>query len=204
MIRAVLCDFDGTLFDTFSILLAAGNKTLAEFGKPPVKDPKALREMSPAKVIRTLGVSIWQLPKLRATGLAYARDALQRARPFQGIPEALSEIRKHCLLAVVSSNDADTIRSCLDKHKIGVEAVYAGKSIFGKHHLLKRALRDLRVKPEEAVYIGDELRDAQACAKVGLRFIAVGWGYNSAKSLKAANPYKLVKTPAELMKTVLE
>jgi len=36
----------------------------------------------------------------------------------------------------------------------------------------------LGLRPRNCVYIGDDLRDAQAARAAGMHFVAAGWGYH--------------------------
>jgi len=36
----------------------------------------------------------------------------------------------------------------------------------------------LKLPPQNCIYIGDDLRDAQACPRAGMHFVAAGWGYH--------------------------
>ena len=44
----------------------------------------------------------------------------------------------------------------------------------------------------ETLYIGDEVRDIDACRKTGIRIISVTWGFNSKEALCRKNPDFLV------------
>jgi phosphoglycolate phosphatase len=49
------------------------------------------------------------------------------------------------------------------------------------------------------IYIGDETRDIIAAQKAGIRSVAVTWGYNSHKALKAHHPDHLIHSPQALL-----
>ena len=53
--------------------------------------------------------------------------------------------------------------------------------------MLKRA----EVAAREAIYVGDELRDADAARAVGIAFGAVTWGYATPEVLRARRPDRL-------------
>ena len=56
------------------------------------------------------------------------------------------------------------------------------------------------LKPQEIIYVGDEVRDIQACKKIGVKIIAVSWGYNSKEILDREKPDYLVNKPIEIPK----
>jgi phosphoglycolate phosphatase len=51
------------------------------------------------------------------------------------------------------------------------------RPLFGKPAHLRRVLKASGVSAAEALYIGDEVRDADAARAVGCGFGAVSWGY---------------------------
>jgi phosphoglycolate phosphatase len=49
------------------------------------------------------------------------------------------------------------------------------------------------------LYVGDEVRDIQACKKSFVKIIAVTWGFDIPDVLKSHNPDFLVSTPKEIL-----
>ena len=49
-------------------------------------------------------------------------------------------------------------------------------------------VKDPRQLKTSFVYVGDELRDVEACRKNNIPLVSVAWGLNSAASLEQANP----------------
>ena len=72
--------------------------------------------------------------------------------------------------------------------------------MFGKAAKLGQTLRQCSVRPPQAIYIGDEIRDAEAAAKPGIAFGAVTWGQHRAKILctqKSAHIFTTVRGIAD-------
>jgi phosphoglycolate phosphatase-like HAD superfamily hydrolase len=65
-------------------------------------------------------------------------------------------------------------------------------------------LREQQLEKADAVYVGDEIRDVQAAQAVGLRVVAVSWGFARLAGLEAKRPTALAKDPADLMKILEE
>ena len=78
--------------------------------------------------------------------------------------------------------------------------MYVDTSIFGKHTTLKRLIKKYDLVKKEVIYIGDEIRDIEACKKAGIECIVVTWGYNSRKALQQQNPDYMIDRPADLLK----
>jgi phosphoglycolate phosphatase len=59
-------------------------------------------------------------------------------------------------------------------------------------------MRQLRALPNDAWYVGDEVRDVEAARGAGMRSLAVSWGFNSESVLRASHPDSLAFEPSEL------
>ena len=71
--------------------------------------------------------------------------------------------------------------------------------MFGKIKALKQAKKQLKT---DFVYVGDELRDIEACHKNNIPVVSVSWGFNSAESLQKNNPGLVATTAEEVVKLV--
>ena len=92
------------------------------------------------------------------------------------------------------------IRSTLGADNAALIQHYAcGAALFGKPRKLRQVLRHLRVPPEQAIYIGDELRDADAARAAGIDFAAVAWGYAAPEALRAQQPTRFFASIGEVV-----
>jgi phosphoglycolate phosphatase len=76
--------------------------------------------------------------------------------------------------------------------------------VFGKAPGLRRLLKEQHLQAAEAVYVCDELRDIEAAQLVGVRTVAVTWGFARRGNLVAKRPTALADTPEELMRILEE
>jgi phosphoglycolate phosphatase-like HAD superfamily hydrolase len=63
---------------------------------------------------------------------------------------------------------------------------------------IERVLKATRTPRERALYVGDQITDAEAAHAAGVAFCAVAWGYATPESLRAANPRHLLRNAREL------
>ena len=61
-------------------------------------------------------------------------------------------------------------------------------------------LSKYELEPQDAIYIGDEVRDIKSAKKAGIPIAAVTFGFNSKEALEKESPDYLCDTPAELVK----
>ena len=60
--------------------------------------------------------------------------------------------------------------------------------------MLQNQLQELKLDPNDAIYVGDTGHDEKAAADAGLSFIAAGWGYGVGE--------QAVSTSARLLQSV--
>jgi phosphoglycolate phosphatase len=121
---------------------------------------------------------------------------------FAGIPELMETLEsKGYRLGIVSSSRHDTIEAIVSHYKLPVDFVASGK-LFNKAQSLRDTLKNERLELSEVLYIGDEVRDVEACHQVGLDIISVTWGLNSKEALMATGA-PTVDTREELLALIL-
>lgn len=63
-------------------------------------------------------------------------------------------------------------------------------------------LKRTAVSANEAILIGDEVRDGEAAKKAGIAFGAVAWGFMRIETLASQTPDAVFMTPADMLKTL--
>jgi phosphoglycolate phosphatase len=200
--RLAIFDSDGTLADTLPWMRSVFNE-LAEthgFRRVEPHEYERLRDLHGSALLRELGLPIWKLPRVVSDmrrRMAGHRGTLSL---FPGVPEALRRLHSRGVqLAIVSSNSRENVERVLGAENAALIAHWAcGVSMFGKASKLRQVLRQRAVPPQQTIYIGDEIRDAEAAAKAGIAFGAVAWGQHSLGVLRAQNPAEIFTTPQEM------
>ena len=191
-VRLALFDFDGTLADSALWFLKQLNGIADELKLRRIEeaDFEKLRGYSSKQVMEYLRLPKWKVPILmNRMRNAAARDSSE-IKLFPGVDLMFKQLQKRGItLGIVSSNAERSIRRILGAENSGrVEHFSCGASLFGKATKLRGVLRRARVVPGEAIYIGDEIRDAIACREVGIPFGAVSWGYTTMEALRREAP----------------
>ncbi|MDR6772338.1 phosphoglycolate phosphatase [Azospirillum sp. BE72] len=192
-IRAVAFDLDGTLVDSVADLMHASNALLAELGRPPVDLPSVrsfVGDGAPKLVERVLA----------ATGGAPAPDeaarclerflAIYEADPsahsalYPGVADTLKALAAAGLRLGVCTNKpmAATMRLLDDLGIAGRFAAVVGGDSYPTRkpspEPLLGLLERLGVRPEEAVFVGDNEHDVAAARAAGVaRVLMVPYGY---------------------------
>ena len=190
--RLIMFDFDGTLADSFGCFLDVADAVADRYGFARLdrNDMAAVRALGARQIIQRQGVPLWKVPMIaRHARTLMARD-IDRVPLFAGIGTALAELAAGgARLAIVTSNSRDNVLRVLGPATAAlVGELECGASLFGKAGRLRRVLRRSRVPQSAALFVGDEIRDAEAARAAGVPFGAVAWGYTSTAALRAQAP----------------
>jgi phosphoglycolate phosphatase len=199
--KLVVWDFDGTLADSLPSAVVIFNRLAAELGYRPLADVQAARGTPMRRLLKQQGISLWRLPRLVKMYRAAAAEEADQLKLFVGLPAALAAMAATGVqLGVLSSNHEDNIRRCLRAN--GAEAHFAFvvgyPKLFGKAKALRRIIKAQRLRRDEVLYVGDELRDVEAAKRAGVKVAAVTWGFHTAELLHSGEPDYLLSDASEL------
>jgi phosphoglycolate phosphatase len=188
-VRAVLFDLDGTFADTAPDLARALNRVRAERGLPPLP-PEVARPWTSSGARGLLKAGFDITPEdgdygtLRDKFLDYyERELCVETRLFDGMPELIAKLRaRHMPWGIVTNKGkrfTEPLLRLLAVDHLAACAVSGDSTPHSKPHPapLLYAASLLSLPPAQCLYVGDDLRDAQAAQNAGMRFVAAGWGY---------------------------
>lgn len=206
--KTVIFDFDGTLADSLGVVTAVFEQLTGKAVQQlSPREMAELRHLPLLAVAEKLGVPRWQFPYLVWRGRQLLTPRIAGLEPFAGVPAALKALHEQGFkLLLVSSNSVHNVRHFLRLHGLDTyfAHVYGGVGLFSKTAALRRILRRNRLQLTDCVYVGDETRDIEACQALGLRVIAVEWGFADPRFLAEHQPTALVKTPQDLEAAIVE
>ena len=128
-----------------------------------------------------------------------------KTRPYPGIPELLEQLKRAGIKAAVVSNKPDVITRAL------AELFFPGLPAYGQVRdlpakpapdLVYRALREMDMPRETAVYVGDSEVDVQTARNAGMPLCAVCWGFRTREELVAAGAECISADAGELAKNL--
>jgi 2-phosphoglycolate phosphatase len=205
--RAVIFDMDGTLADTFALVVAAWNAALSAH---------AGREYAAAEVIARFGIPDSamirrELPEhLGDTAVevyhrAYEAQHTPLAHAFDGITEMLAAIKDRGLpTGVVTGKGQRSARITLAA--LGWErmfdAVVTGEDVARQKpdpEGLFIVCKQLGVQPRDSVFVGDSPADIGAGKNAGMKTIVAGWHPVYLEQLRAMGPDYWAETPGEVV-----
>lgn len=208
MFKTVIFDFDGTLADSLAAIVIVVGQLAKQFKqekllKTPIGE---LRDKTVLELIKQFKIPFYRLPFLLNQGRRLLVNEVSRIKIFPGIEQTLKQLRlKNINIGVLSSNSEKNIKKVFEDKGIKkfFEFIHSEFNLFGKDKALLHIIKQYHLDKNQTIYIGDEVRDIEACKKIGLKVIAVSWGFNSRKILKKYQPDFIVGRPGEISKIIL-
>jgi HAD superfamily hydrolase (TIGR01509 family) len=200
--RVVLFDWDGTLLNSHA---ADTRAYLSMFGEIGVKwgvreiernySPNWYRVYRAARIPRAR----W-LEADRLWALAYDKE---RPALLPGARTVLRQLEKNFVLGLVTSGNRSRVRRQLREFGLAEyfsACVCSEDAPKKKPHPapLELALRRLRAKPDESVYVGDTAEDIEMARRAGVRPIGVLGPFPTADRMRAARPDTILSSVREL------
>lgn len=209
-IRGIIFDLDGTLIESYEAIYAGLKACFHYFGKEifPFRDLKAYLQadleatlsqfFSPEEVSRGI-------PVMRKR---YEEVYLNETHFLDGAKEALSALRSEGTILGIASNKFGRFSRGVLTH-LGVSEYF--KSVVGAGDvprnkpfpdMIRTALREMDLPPEDALFVGDTLTDIETGKQAGVDVYALPTGLHSKKELSTGKPRRLLKDLQELVRVV--
>lgn len=203
--KTLVFDFDGTIADTLGETRRIFNRIAPDYGIREVAEHELdhLRHLSLKELLDHLEIPKRRVPALIARGTGMMRSNITELKLIAGMHEVLVELRKHVRsFGILTSNATANVDLFLRAHGLRDEFDFISSTskLTGKSKHLKAIRKTFTMRPDELLYIGDELRDVKASQKAGIPIAAVSWGFNSHQSLAAAKPDYLFDKPEDFLR----
>lgn len=198
-------DFDGTIADTLGETRRIFNQLAPDYGIRQVDEHEMghLRHLSLKQLLIHLKIPKRRVPALISRGTGLMRGNITRLQLIPGMREVLVEMRRHVdSFGILTSNATANVDLFLQTHELRdqFDFISSTSKLTGKAKHLKAIRKTFSLRPEQMLYIGDELRDVKASQKAGIPIAAVTWGFNSRESLAAESPNHLFDQPADFLR----
>ena len=203
--KTLVFDFDGTIADTLGETRRIFNKIAPDYGIREVAEEELnqLRHLSLKELLDHLDIPKRRVPALIARGTGMMRGNITQLQLIDGMSEVLIELRRHVRsFGILTSNATANVDLFLRAHGLReqFDFISSTSKLTGKSKHLRAIRKTFSLRPEELLYIGDELRDVKASQKAGIPIAAVTWGFNSRESLAASEPDYLFDKPEDFLR----
>lgn len=201
--KHLVFDFDGTLVNSKSVLIDLYNQMALKQGYALMtpENLNHLRNLSIPQRCKYLNVPLYKIPFIAGKLIKQYREKIAEIEFQPGIADLFEDLKdKGISYSIISTNAQKTIEAFFSlKGLSGAQEILCSQSIFGKDTLIRQFLKKTGLSASQILYVGDELRDIEACKKCGVPIAWVSWGYDSAEAVKKALPDYIINSPDELL-----
>lgn len=204
--KLIVFDFDGTLADIQPVLKLIADQASKKFHLQEIT-PERLhkaRNMTAHEIMDEFHIPFFLVPAIAAYVKYQQKQMIEKINPVKGIKTVLTQLhKKGYTLGILTSNNKETVQDFVINHDMNVFSfIHSELNLFGKDTALHHLLEKQKIGPHDMIYIGDEVRDIEACKKVGVPIISVTWGFNGKRILKKYRPDYLVDTTEEILSII--
>ena len=198
----ILFDFDGTIADTISAGLEIINSHAEKYGYKRL-DGDINTHFSALQLVKLAEIKFWKLPYLIYQLKKKLSEKSDELKILSEAPELIKKLNDEGYeLGILTSNSFKTVKAFLKKYELDsfFSFLRTDVSLFGKKKALKKAKKVINKK---IIYIGDELRDIEACRKNDIPIVSIPWGLNSYESLEEHNKGLVAKNADEAYNLII-
>lgn len=161
---------------------------------------EAFRDLHGRELLKAVELPLWKVPQVMNDMRKRMAEEGAKLSLFEAIDDVLQRLSGAGLqIAIVSSNSRANVERILGPHNAKlINQFNCGASLFGKASKIKAVIRTSKVSAEETIYIGDEVRDAEAAREAGIAYGAVTWGQHREERLRRERPDHVFKAVEEI------
>jgi phosphoglycolate phosphatase len=206
----VIFDMDGTILDTLDDLAGSLNAALERSGLPRRTRGEVRRFVGNG--VRKLvergvpaGTDLFAIDKVYADFTEnYRVHCADRTRPYDGIPDLISALKRNgCKTAVVSNKADYAVQALCTRYFDGLFDLAVGEREGIRRKpapdAIGRVLKTLGCVPGKAVYVGDSEVDIETARNAGVPCISVDWGFRDRAALIKSGASIIVSDAKELL-----
>ena len=105
-------------------------------------------------------------------------------------------------MIILSSTNQNHIEEKIIENKLNNIFLSVKASVYNKIQVIPELMKKHNFKPEESIFVGDMVHDVETGKAVGIKTIALTWGYNSRSKLLIANPRFLIDNIKEIKEII--
>lgn len=184
MLKVIAFDLDGTIAETFPIILSSFKKTVYQYTNKNISsqeifDTFGLNEIG---MLKTLIPNF--SPKMVDTFYHnYKINHKKLVQPFLGIKDLIKFLKSKKILTIIITGKgkvSTNISLSALKLKQFFPLILTGSDKGpNKLHRLKQVIKKYHLTNNEIAYISDDIRDIKVCKKIGIICFSAGWANSS-------------------------
>lgn len=213
--KLLIFDMDGTILDTLEDLKDSVNYILRQYSMPErtLEEVRSFVGNGILKLVERSAVAGTKqdtiLQMFDDMKQYYQLHCYDTTKPYEGIVELMNSMKEQGYLLSVVSNKADAaVQELCDRFFAGVFDAAIGErdGVARKPapDMVHLVLQELKVAPEDAVYIGDSEVDYATAVNAELDSIIVTWGFRDEAFLKQQGATVFAHEPEEISRILSE
>lgn len=216
MIKAAIFDLDGTLLNTLPSITYFGNAALRKYGfsEIPMERYRYLvgegAVLLVKRMLQEVGADAEQdFEKVyNEYRTQYDANTAYKTAYYDGILDMLGTMKHYKMkLAVLSNKPQEQVSGVIGSFfPDGVfEKVYGAREDIKRKpdpDGVYRICREIGVKPEECLYLGDTATDMKTGAAAGCLTIGAEWGFRDRKELELHGAAAVASSPMDVLKYI--
>ena len=196
MIKLIMFDFDGVIDGNYELHFELSGKKFLDITR---EEHRKLFEGN-------IHIEREKL-KHRDTGfdfLKHLSDTRKTRKIKKDVEETLLHLSKDYTLGIVSSSHEYGIKDYLEGNEIEdlFSFTYGYETHKLKIHKFEKVLNEFNLKKEECVFITDTLGDILEANEIGIKTVAVDFGYHERERLEKGNPMRIISNFSELVEVM--
>lgn len=218
MVRCCIFDLDGTLVNSIYAIQKSVNQTLESFGLEPISVEDTKRYVGDGykklmeRALKAQGDENLRFyeESLVKYSTFFKDCCLYRVEPYEGIRQLLEFLKSHGVKIAVLSNKPharamDNINGIFgegyfdwasgERENKGIPKKPAPEGVWA-------CARELGVKMEECLYLGDTNTDMKTGINAGAVTVGVTWGFRDREELEAFSPAYIADHPGDVVQIV--
>ena len=193
--KLVIWDFDGVIADTFRMcfgIIRMSNPELTEV-KYRKRFEGNINRVGKDKQEKS-NIDFWA---------EYEKNILNQ-KLVEGIQYPIQQLAMKYPQVIVSSTISKPITTFLEHHNIRqyVQEIYGNEVSESKVEKFNMILQKYNISAGDCVFITDTLGDVKEASKVGIKIVAVTWGYQSRATLERGKPAAIVEISNDIADAV--
>lgn len=205
--KCIIFDFDGTIADTFELAIDIINSNPSRYGVDHIdkNEIPRLRSLSMPYLLREFNIHLLEFPILLSRMRKDLKKQIHDLKPYHNILSVIKELYDQgYVLGVLTNNSRGNVISFFKKEEVHhtFHFISSAKGLFGKSKSLEKLMKKYKLNIQNTIYVGDEVRDIEACHKAKISIISVSWGFNSKELLEKFHPTYLVSKPQEILSVI--